>query len=108
MRPRQWLDLAPKGRDEESLPQAKTNKAMDPATGPATSAEGRARLRNDITERKMFGLTFLHRGQMCRRRPRGRAAYRVSTATICLATLRKSGPVMSGFGPSGYRTFPGL
>ena len=32
----------------------------------------------------------------------------VSAVTINLATLPKSGPMMSGFGPSGYKTFPGL
>ena len=32
---------------------------------------------------------------------RSGSAYCVSAATICAATLRKSGPVMSGFGPRG-------
>jgi hypothetical protein len=39
--------------------------------------------------------------RLLKERSSGDQAWRDSAATMCFATLRKSGPVMSGFGPRG-------
>ena len=47
------------------------------------------------------GSTATTDGRFDKSPSRSDQARRDSAATICLATLRKSGPVMAGFGPSG-------